>query len=40
MFSFCSESDFECWFIKPQKGLDNKAEFQCDGSVVGIVSLL
>ena len=37
MFSFCSESDFEYWFIEPQKELDNKAGFQHSENVTEIV---
>ena len=37
MFSFCLESDFECWFIESQKGLGNKIEFQHDENVAEIV---
>ena len=40
MFSFCSGLNFGCWFIEPQKGLGNKAGFQYDESVAGIVDLL
>ena len=40
IFSFCSELNSECWFIEPQKGLDNEAGFQCDENVAGIVDLL
>ena len=40
MFSFCSESDSECWFIEFQKRLGNKTEFQCNENVAEIVNLL
>ena len=39
IFSFCSELNFEYWFIEPQKGLGNKAEFQYSKSIAGIINL-
>ena len=40
MFSSCSGSDSEYWFIESQKRLGNKIGFQCDESVAEIVDLL
>ena len=40
MFSFYLELDSECWFIEPQKGLGNEAEFQHSESVAEIVNFL